>query len=108
MHMSETAIGTGAATTLDRLPVGRPAEVLEVGPDHAVDLLREGLLPGAPVAVRSTAPLGGPVIVEIGRATIAVGRRIAASVRVAPQTQSEREPEAEHEPGPEPGPEDAR
>jgi Fe2+ transport system protein FeoA len=80
----------GPALTLDRLPAGARARVVAVGQLHATELLREGLLPGADVAIRSTAPLGGPVIVEVGQATVAVARAIAAVITVAPDGGSGR------------------
>jgi Fe2+ transport system protein FeoA len=74
--------------TLDRLPSGTGAVVRSVGVEHAGELLRDGLLPGAPVRVRSRAPLRGPVIVEIGgpgaTATVAISRSIARVIEVRP------------------------
>jgi len=80
--MSTAVPGPRPATTLDRLPAGQLAVVVDVGPDHSLELLREGVLAGARVSVRGVAPVGGPVIVEIGRATVAIARTIAATVRV--------------------------
>lgn len=72
--------------TLERLPIGRPAVVRGVGPAHAQELVREGVLPGARIRVRSRAPLRGPIILEVSGAgapaTVAVSRSIAATVLV--------------------------
>jgi len=76
------AFGQRPATTLDRMAAGYGGHVVAVGPDHATDLLREGILPGVHLWVRGIAPVGGPVIVELGRATVAMARPIAATVRV--------------------------
>ncbi len=81
--MPAAMTGPRPATTLDRLPTGQSASVVAVGGRHAGELLREGIVEGALLTVRGVAPLGGPVIVELGRATVAVARPIAASVRVS-------------------------
>jgi len=73
--------------TLDRLPVGTMASIHSVAGVHAAELAREGLTAGAYVRVRSHAPWGGPVIVEVAgagvAATVALSRAIAAYVTVA-------------------------
>jgi len=81
--MSISASDEHPATTLDRLEAGSGGRVVAVGPDHAGELLREGILPGTYLGVRGIAPIGGPVIVELGQATVAVARPIAATVRIA-------------------------
>ena len=70
------------AITLDGLPVGRAATVVAIDPEHGEDLALEGLHEGTRVAVASRAPLGGPLVVGIGRARIAVARRVAAGISV--------------------------
>jgi Fe2+ transport system protein FeoA len=67
--------------TLATLRVGDALRVSEVGPAHAEELLREGLRPGSVVRVASRTPLGGPVIVVIGRSRIALSADVAATVR---------------------------
>lgn len=70
--------------TLDALPVGHGARVLSITRDHDVELAFEGLLPGTEVAVASRASLGGPIVVGIGRARIAVALSVAATILVEP------------------------
>ena len=82
--------GPRPATTLDRLPAGHTASVVAVGARHSIELLREGIVEGALLSVRGVAPLGGPVIVELGRATVAVARPIAATVRVSVEFEAGR------------------
>jgi Fe2+ transport system protein FeoA len=53
-----------------------------IDPEHGRDLSLEGLHLGTEVAVASRAPLGGPLVVGIGRARIAVARRVAAGIAV--------------------------
>ena len=69
--------------TLDALPVGRPAWVVSIEGDHDADLALEGLLPGTAIAVASRSPLGGPLVVGIGRARVAVARSVASRVSVS-------------------------
>jgi Fe2+ transport system protein FeoA len=53
------------------------------GPVRA-ELEREGLLPGAVVVVAARTPLGGPVVVELGRARLALSAAVAARVATEP------------------------
>jgi oxygen-dependent protoporphyrinogen oxidase len=69
--------------TLATLPVGRAARVVSITGSHDADLALEGLLPGTAVAVASRSPLGGPLVVGIGRARIAVARSVASKVAVS-------------------------
>ena len=65
---------------LTRAPVGWRRVVTHVdGPDRA-DLEREGLLPGSTVVVSARTPLGGPLIVELGRARLALSASVAGQV----------------------------
>jgi Fe2+ transport system protein FeoA len=76
-------VATRHGLTLDTLPVGRSGRILSIDGDQHADLALEGLLPGTAVAVASRAPLGGPLVVGIGRARIAVARSVAATIPVA-------------------------
>lgn len=67
--------------TLASLPVGHALLVDSVEADHADELGREGLLPGALVRVAARTPLGGPVIVTLGRSRLALSRDVAHAVR---------------------------
>ncbi|HEY5629130.1 MAG TPA: FeoA family protein [Candidatus Limnocylindrales bacterium] len=67
--------------TLASLRVGSRLRVSEVDGGHAQELLREGVLPGAIVRVASRTPLGGPVIIVLGRSRLALSADVAASVR---------------------------
>lgn len=44
-----------------------------------------GLLPGILICVEGKAPLGGPVMVRVGRATYALGRDVASQIWVKPE-----------------------
>jgi Fe2+ transport system protein FeoA len=70
--------------TLDALPVGREARVVSIDGDHDADLALEGLLPGTAIAVSSRSPLGGPLVVGIGRSRVAVARSVASRISVEP------------------------
>lgn len=62
----------------------RGADVLVAGvePWAAPELALEGILPGAVLRVAARTPLGGPVIVEVGRVRVAVAASLAAAVTV--------------------------
>ena len=75
-----------AAVPLSRVAVGwrRVVHAIE-GPDRA-ELEREGVLPGSVVVVTARTPLGGPVVVELGRARLALSASVAAQVATRPYT----------------------
>jgi len=65
---------------LSGAPVGWRRVIIRIdGPDRA-ELEREGLLPGSTIVVTARTPLGGPLVVEIGRARVAVSSRVAGQV----------------------------
>jgi Fe2+ transport system protein FeoA len=65
---------------LSQAPVGWRRVVTRVdGPDRS-ELEREGLLPGSTVVVGARTPLGGPLIVEVGRARLALSAQVAGQV----------------------------
>lgn len=70
--------------SLALLDPGEPARVVAVGPADAERLAAEGLHPGDRVEVEVRLPLGGPVVVRVGRARIAVARSVAAAILVDP------------------------
>jgi len=78
-----------APVPLSRVAVGwrRVIEAVD-GPDRA-ELEREGVLPGSVVVVTARTPLGGPVVVELGRARLALSARVAAQVVTRPYSGSE-------------------
>ncbi len=80
-------------TTLDQLAVGSRASVVSVQGTDAVSmrLLEMGLVPGIPVSVVGTAPLGDPLELELRGYRLSVRRREAALVEV--------KPESAHQPG---------
>ncbi len=67
---------------LVRLPVGVHSRVLAIPPDDAERLAAEGLHRGDVLEVEAMLPLGGPVVVRLGRARVAVARRVAAGIIV--------------------------
>ncbi|HHY11178.1 MAG TPA: ferrous iron transport protein A [Firmicutes bacterium] len=42
-----------------------------------------GLLPGTKVKTIASHPFQGPILVKVGESTVAVGRRLAARIRVS-------------------------
>lgn len=77
------AAGRRGATPLDRVPIGAGRPVVGVGAPYRADLALEGIRPGAVLRVSATAPFGGPVVVRIGRARVAVPRAVARTVEVS-------------------------
>lgn len=76
---------------LDSVRKGRSAEVVELPGAKLADneLTQRGIRPGAKVRVQRTAPMGGPVMVEIGGASIAIARTLARRILVAPLQEAE-------------------
>jgi Fe2+ transport system protein FeoA len=58
------------------------AVVLGVRTADAAELATEGLRPGSLVSVVARAPLGGPLVVRLGRVRVAVPRAVATGVIV--------------------------
>ena len=76
---------------LSRTPVGWRRVITGIdGPDRG-ELEREGLLPGSVVVVAARAPLGGPLVVELGRARLALSARVAVQVETRPWNASDEQ-----------------
>jgi Fe2+ transport system protein FeoA len=58
--------------------------VTSVEPQHVDELRREGVLPGVVIEIASRTPLGGPVIVVVGRVRLALAAEVAASIETEP------------------------
>lgn len=72
-------------TTLAELGRGDAAEIVDIVAAIADELRREGIHAGSTVTVLARAPLGGPIVLRVGRARVAVPARVAAGVRVRRQ-----------------------
>jgi len=75
---------------LDGIPLtcarrGTPLVVVDIEQAAAVELAREGLIPGSHLQIVSRVPLGGPLIVQLGRVRLALGAALAAAIRAAPR-----------------------
>lgn len=70
--------------TLADVRRGESVLVTSIAMDAAPVLHRQGVLPGERVTVETHAPFGGPIVVRLGRARIAIARSLAAAVDVAP------------------------
>jgi Fe2+ transport system protein FeoA len=69
--------------TLLQAPIGPWIRIILVNDDRlGAKLSQLGLLPGSRVRVLRSAPLGGPLLVEVNGRSIALGRRIASRIRV--------------------------
>jgi Fe2+ transport system protein FeoA len=65
---------------LSRVPVGDERRVVVVTGPARDELELEGLLPGSVVVVRARTPLGGPLVVELGRIRLALSVDVAAGI----------------------------
>lgn len=73
-----------APVPLARVPIGEPRVVVDVAGPVRDELEHEGILPGSILVVRTRTPLGGPLIVELGRTRIALSVDVAARVSTVP------------------------
>ncbi len=73
-----------AVTSLDRAPHSEWVKVVEVprGRGASRNLSQLGLFVNETVRVLNTAPLGGPVLVDVGGSTVAIGRSLASRITV--------------------------
>lgn len=69
---------------LAHLSVGARSRVVAVPPEDVERLAAEGLHRGDTLEVEAMLPLGGPVVVRLGRARLAIARRVAAGILVEP------------------------
>jgi Fe2+ transport system protein FeoA len=78
----ERPLPAPAAIPLDRLRVGAEGVVVEIAARHRDELAVEGLLVGRSIRVTGRAPFRGPVLLDVGRARLALSRDVAAGVLV--------------------------
>lgn len=73
------------AVALDSLPFGTPARVVSVGGEGslALRLLEMGVVPGAPLCVIKSAPLGDPIEVRVRGYHLALRRTEARAILVS-------------------------
>jgi Fe2+ transport system protein FeoA len=71
--------------TLDTTPYGRRARVVSVAGDGAVALrlMQMGVVPGVPISVVKSAPLGDPIQVRVRDYDLALRRIEAQTITVA-------------------------
>jgi Fe2+ transport system protein FeoA len=67
---------------LAQLPVGASGRVVAVPLEDAHRLASEGLHRGDVLEVEARLPLDGPVVVRLGRARVALARRVAVGILV--------------------------
>ncbi len=79
-----TLPGADGPIPLHRAPAGVPLVVRLVERAHAATLAAEGVVAGVAISVESAVPLRGAVVVRLGRARLALGRAVAATVIVEP------------------------
>ncbi|MBP7148180.1 MAG: ferrous iron transport protein A [Acidobacteria bacterium] len=74
----------GASESLARAALGESVRVAGIagGQEVRSRLASLGLLPGVLVQVVTRAPLGGPVLIDVGGTRVAIGRKVAQKVLV--------------------------
>ncbi len=72
--------------SLADLDPGVAGRIVGVPSGEAERLAAEGLHRGDLVEVEARLPLGGAVVVRLGRARVALARRVAAQITVEPRT----------------------
>jgi Fe2+ transport system protein FeoA len=87
-RVSEPAAPSGAPSAgrgrLVDAPVGGRFRVVCLDPDHRDALLPEGIDSGVVLSLERRLVLGGPLIVRVGRARLAISRGVAAGIEVEP------------------------
>jgi Fe2+ transport system protein FeoA len=77
--MAPSASPSTSASLLSA-PLGERRTVVAAMGAARDELAREGLLPGTRITVISRAPLGGPLVIEVGRARVAISADVGAQV----------------------------
>jgi Fe2+ transport system protein FeoA len=73
-----------ATTRLVNAEAGRAWRVAAIDPTVAAELGREGILPGTDLTVVTRLPLGGPLVVSVGRSRLAVSADLATRIEMEP------------------------
>jgi DtxR family Mn-dependent transcriptional regulator len=82
---ADGSLTVAASQTLDQVPAGARVWIQQIMEEEATFLrylASLGLLPGAELCVQEVAPFGGPLLVQVGDARYALGRRVAAKILV--------------------------
>jgi Fe2+ transport system protein FeoA len=83
--MVSTFGGPSEAVRLVDAPAHSHWTVISVDEHVCGSLAQEGLGVGAVVAIERRLAFGGPLIVRLGRARLAIARSVAAGVQVVPE-----------------------
>jgi ferrous iron transport protein A len=75
--------------TLLNVPQGKQARLISVGGRLRSKLMQYGLHIGDEVRVLRSAPLGGPLLVEVNDREIALGRAVAEKILVEVEAECE-------------------
>jgi Fe2+ transport system protein FeoA len=84
----EPDLAPASGFPLTHAAIGSSFAVVAVDGPAAAELGREGLLPGGLVRVVGRVPLGGPLIVQLGRVRLALGAASAEGIRVVPSSEA--------------------
>ncbi len=78
--MPMTTRPVASPAPLSRAAVGEPRLIVAISDAAREELGHEGLMPGSVVVVRNRTPLGGPLVVELGRTRLALSMDVAGCV----------------------------
>jgi DtxR family Mn-dependent transcriptional regulator len=84
-----------ATRALDHVSAGARVRIQQIVEEESAFLrylASLGLLPGAGVRVEEVAPLGGPLLVQVGEARYALGRDVAAKILVQVEGREDPDP----------------
>jgi Fe2+ transport system protein FeoA len=87
-RISAERVGPRGPVILADAPLDRTLRVIAIEPALCGALLPEGIDCGVRISVERRLALGGPLIVRLGRARLAISRVIAAGIEVVPAGES--------------------
>lgn len=76
--------GAVGRASLASLRPGAGGMIAAVQAEYEALLAREGIRVGVEIGIEAVAPFGGPVILGVGRARVAIAGRIAGAIEVVP------------------------
>jgi len=77
-------VDASPSVPLVQLAAGIDARVVSVPSEDVERLAAEGIHRGDILQVETRLPMGGPVVVRLGRARVALAQRVAAAILVQP------------------------
>lgn len=70
------------ASTLDALAAGESGRIVRIDAEHRARLLAHGVVPGSSLVVERAGRFGGPCIVGVGSARVAIAAAVGRTIQV--------------------------